>query len=272
MPTHPAVLARIAELQAEPEEADRVLAHGIRRFAAVADRVLRRTVLREYVAELDDAALIAVLERIDQRCVTGDTACRWLDAELAVTPSALHDLPYLRRVELYEAAKAAGLPAVSRRFLEGARAKVADDPEDNPHLEMSAGERTARARSRDRLVLDRLLHDRDPRVITALLDNPRVVELDVVRIAAMRPTAPEVLEVVAHHARWSQSYRVRKALAFNPCTPIAVARRLLTTLLRQDLAALIDSGVLSAELRAEVRERIGPLAPTRTLRVELPEE
>lgn len=256
MSAHPAVVERVLALREAPEATDALLGLGIRRFGAVSDRQLRRTVLREFLAGLDDGSLIVVLERIEDRAVAGDATCRWLDAELALTPSALHELPYLRRVELYEAAKAAGIGRVARRLLEGSAPRGADDPEDNPHLELSAGERTARAKSRDRMVLDRLLHDRDPRVIGALLDNPLLVERDVVRIAAMRPTAPEVLERVARHPRWSTSYRVRKALACNPFAPLPVARRLLVTLLRQDLVELAGCGVLSGELRAEVLERL----------------
>ncbi|MFN7147383.1 MAG: hypothetical protein ACK4YP_26685, partial [Myxococcota bacterium] len=128
----------------------------------------------------------------------------------------------------------------------------------NPHLELTPGERTAAARGRDRLVLDRLLHDRDPRVIAALLDNPRVTERDVVRIAAMRPTSAAILGLVAGHARWGQRYRVRKALAFNPASPLALSRPLLPTLLRQDLAELAGSQVLTEELRAEVRALLAP--------------
>jgi hypothetical protein len=79
----------------------------------------------------------------------------------------------------------------------------------------------------------------------------------VVKIAAMRPTRPEVLEVVARHAKWSARYRVRKALAFNPHTPAPIARRLLPTLMRQDLAEIIRSTAISDELRGDVQGLLG---------------
>lgn len=104
-----------------------------------------------------------------------------------------------------------------------------------------------------RLVLDRLLHDRDPRVIAALLDNPRLAERDVVKIAAMRPTRAEVLACIAGHPRWATRYRVRKALAFNPATPLPLARALLPTLLHQDLVELAGSAVVAPLLRDAVR-------------------
>lgn len=247
---HAALLERIAALLAAPEEADAIVDRWLRRFRAIADRGLRRHVLLSCIVETDDAGLVAALDRLDARAAGGDADCRWLAAELALTPAVLHDLEYQRRTELYAAAREAGRAGVARKFL-GARPAPAG-PQGNPHLDISAGERTAAARATNRLVLDRLLHDRDPRVVAALLDNPRIVERDVVHMAALRPTSPAVLEKIAAHPRWSGRYRVRKALAFNPSTPTPLARQLLPTLLRQDLVELAQSGVLSPDLRAEL--------------------
>ena len=223
----------------------------LRRFLSVTERSLRRTVMREGLEGFDDASLIAVLHRIDVRARAGDPDCRWLVTELAVTPSVIQELDYERRTTLYAAARDAGYREVANRFLSARRHPTAKRASENPHVELSPGERTSAARTTDRLLIDRLLHDRDPRVIRALLDNPRVVERDVIKIAALRPTAPEVLDTIANHERWSQNYRVRKALAFNPCSPTPLARQLLRTLLRQDLLALRDSGALAPELRAD---------------------
>jgi hypothetical protein len=72
----------------------------------------------------------------------------------------------------------------------------------------------------------------------------------------MRPTRPEILEVLARHPRWSSRYRIRKALACNPATPDTIARRLLPTLMRQDLRHALEAGVLPAELVPEVRRML----------------
>ncbi len=255
---HPAVLASLAAHREQPAEIDPLLELWLRRFVAVSDRALRRTVLREGLESFDDASLIGTLDRLEWMSRQGHERARWMLAELAVNPSVLTELDYERLTDLYVAARDAGFRDVAARFLGSRRSPMAEKPVDNPHVDRSAGERTAAAKTHDRLLLDRLLHDRDPRVISALLSNPRVVERDAIKIAAMRPTAPEVLEAVAAHARWSQNYRVRKALAFNPCSPTPLARQLLRTLLRQDLAALRDSGVLSPDLRADLNLLLAP--------------
>lgn len=247
------MVERVAILRGEPDLADPFINRWYQRFVAVADQKLRRTVLRDCLLQTDDGTLLGALSRLDTRAEQGDPACRWMATELALTPSILLDLPYDRLADLYLAARATGLDRVVLR-LHGDRPGIGTPSTENPHLDASAGVRTARARSRDRHVLDRIAHDRDPRVIAALLDNPLVTERDVIRVAALRPTNPEVLRVVAAHARWRGRYRVRKALAFNPATPTSLARQLLPTLLRQDLVEIAGSGVLTAELREEVQD------------------
>lgn len=123
----------------------------------------------------------------------------------------------------------------------------------NEYAKQSVGERCTSARGRSRNKLDRLLHDRDHRVIAILLDNPLLREQDVVKIAAMRPTRPEVLELLARHRRWASRYAVRKAIACNPHTPPPISRRLVPTLLKQDLKALIGAGSIPEEVRQQAR-------------------
>lgn len=242
-------------------EADRTLDWWMHKFAAIPDRALRRTVLLELVEGTDDGTLLGVLPRLGARAESGEAAARWLQTELALAPSVLTDLPYARITDLYAIARQVGQDRLAARFLSDRPVALEGRLAENPHMDLSAGERTARARSSDRMALDRLMHDRDPRIIAALLDNPRIVERDVVRIAAMRPTLPEILERVAAHPRWSARYRVRKALAFNPHAPLALARQLLPTLLKQDLLELRGSRVLGPDLQAELRALLQRGAP-----------
>ena len=172
--SHPAVVERLQELTADPRQADLLLERWLRRFAAVADRDLRRTLLSTLLDETDDGSFLGTLLRLDGRAAAGDSACRALAAELALTPSVLHELPYERTGDLYAAARAAGQDHLALRFLGKRQEGDALEPR-NPHLELSPGERRAAARGTDRLVLDRLLHDRDPRVVATLLDNPRKI-------------------------------------------------------------------------------------------------
>ncbi len=257
-----AAVARAEFVQGSSEEADQWLDRWLHKFSVIPDRALRRNVLVELIESTDDGTLIGMLPRLDARAEGGERSVRWLQTELALTPSVFSDLPYERVADLYAIALAVGADRQAARFLADKPCPGPRIGAENPHLDLSPGERTAKARGDDRMTLDRLMHDRDPRIIKALLDNPRVVERDVIRVAAMRPTRPEILEMIAAHPRWSPRHRVRKALAFNPYTPTTLARQLLPTLLRQDLAELEGSRVLPPELRGELRALVhGPRRP-----------
>ena len=107
-------------------------------------------------------------------------------------------------------------------------------------------------------VLDRLLFDPDARVVRTILGNPRLIEADVVKLAASRRATAEVLEVIAQDDRWIVRYPVKLALANNPASPLRVVLGLLPYLLHQDLRAMATESS-----RAEVREQASGLLSQR---------
>lgn len=217
---------------------------------------MRRGVLEAQVALMSDSELVGSLVLLVRRVSEGRPGARLLLMELALDDSVLSALPYERKAAAYALARAVGALGVARMFLSSQpRENLSADEatEGNEHLSMPLGVRRSAARTRDRLLLDRLVHDRDPAVIAMLLENPRIVERDVVRIAAMRPTQPDVLAVLARNPRWSSNYRVRKALACNPWTPRPVALRLLPSLLVQDLRLALQTASLDPVVEAEMQ-------------------
>ena len=124
-------------------------------------------------------------------------------------------------------------------------------------------------------MIDRLLHDRNWRVIELLLNNPLLTERDVIAIAARRPTRPEILAIVASHPKWSSRYRVRKALVCNPYTPHALGKQLISTLMAQDLKSLSRDGVIPYALRenaVELRHNQHRMTGRTVHQIETPEE
>ena len=227
-----------------------------RRIQALPERAMRRAVLREVVTALGVPELVAVLSLAEERSHHGRGGSRELMQELALEPTVFQELPYETVQLAYGLCRRVDRPGVASMFLSGrerGNPTVDEAFTGNEHLDEPVGVRREWARGRDRDRLDRLLHDRDWRVVRLLLDNPRIVERDVVKVCAMRPTRPEVLQLVATHRRWASSYRVRQALALNPYTPAPIVRRLLPTLMRQDLRLGLQSGVLEPELQAHVR-------------------
>src|SRR5262249_48907305 len=96
--------------------------------------------------------------------------------------------------------------------------------------------------------------DPHPAVVAILLDNPHVTEGDIMKVAAMRPAAPEALAKVAAHPKWSVRHAVKRALVLNPATPLADAIRLATTLRAAELAGLAGDPALPEPLRAHAAQ------------------
>ena len=153
-----------------------------------------------------------------------------LAALVAVLEHPTH-ISYDARAELYVAANELAAAEVSYILLEGA-AHEGDEPDDAPRpvvpngQPMPLGARKSAARTRDRAVLTHLIHDPNMQVVEVLLGNPNLVEADLLVMAAKRPADRRVLQRIANHPRWSQSRRVRVALALNPDCPLPLACRL----------------------------------------------
>ena len=130
------------------------------------------------------------------------------------------------RAALYSAVSAQGRGAYVRYLLPLPPERTHHDSEvaHDPVLEdMPLGTKKWRARLQDRHILSRLAREGDVRVMAILLDNPRVIEDDVVTWAARRPLRSEALLAVARHRRWSLRPRVQEAVARNPYTPSHIA-------------------------------------------------
>ena len=79
------------------------------------------------------------------------------------------------------------------------------------------------------------MRDSNRMIQVAVMSNPRISDGEVVAIAYSRQVDDEVLRRIAADKEWIRLYPVRLALATNPKTPIAIARKLVPTLKRQDL-------------------------------------
>lgn len=125
---------------------------------------------------------------------------------------------------------------------------------------LTLGERITLAKKPSPKQIEKLLYDRDESVIAALLNNPRLTEGEVLKIAASSRTGPAILQTISQNPRWMTNYQVKLALIQNVNTPLGVALGLLNFLLLKDLDEVRQSGHLAKELKetAEtlLRERI----------------
>jgi hypothetical protein len=108
-----------------------------------------------------------------------------------------------------------------------------------PKLEL--GERVSLARAAPPMVMKRLLDEAHPKVVKALLSNPKLKEFEVIRLAENPGLSSNTLRAIAESDRWSVRHPIKVGLIKNPRTPIHVSLRLLASLPRRKIAQLAST-------------------------------
>jgi hypothetical protein len=122
---------------------------------------------------------------------------------------------------------------------------------------LAAGERLALARRAGPAVLAHLRKDPSPRVIAAMLENPRLTEGILLPLLCGDEVSAPVLALIAANARFGNRYPVRLAVAKNPRTPAGVAMGLLPGLRKPDLGAVSTDSRLAPAVRRRARLLLG---------------
>lgn len=131
----------------------------------------------------------------------------------------------------------------------------------NRILKMGMKDRVRLAMKGDREARNILIRDPNRIVAKAVIQNPRITEQEVEKIAAMRSVSEDILREIASDRQWSRSYQIAHNLARNPRTPIANAMNILPRLQSRDLQALAKNKNVSDAVRKQAerlsRARVG---------------
>lgn len=166
---------------------------------------------------------------------------------------------------IYLAALRLGLSRVERLFndfepfREGVSGYEEEEFVKTGHLTL--GERRSLSKSHRYKDIEKLLTDPDPVIVTNLLNNPRITEREVVKIASRRPNSPHVLKLVALHRKWSGRYEILKAVSRNPYAFPRVSMALIEGLLAQDLKEIAEDNTLHPELKSAARDLLKKKGP-----------
>jgi hypothetical protein len=250
------------------------VADFFRRALTVPDRQMRSLALVRRLRRIDAHLCFALLEGLLDRAARKLGHAQELLLDLTAARPLVDALGYLKARRVYELAGEHDRGDVARMLLSPespahrsvASSFLAKQNEKMP--DQSLGWRKKLARGTDRMKLDRLLFDRNPQVVRLLMDNPRVIERDVIRIAAMRPTNPANLAEVFRHPRWVKRYRIKVALACNPWTPVDIALSCVPHLMLPQLQYVANS----AKIDASVRQAAVGLLELRRQPLDQPEE
>jgi len=193
----------------------------------------------------DDALLVSLLRRaVPVRFleVVGTTK-PWCDRATVVVQVVLHprsprglSLRLLPQLYWRQLADVAATPHVPAAVRVRAEASLQDQLRD-----LRLGERVALARVATPPLMQRLLVEGEPRVLQALLNNPRLREEDLL-VALRKTDVPLALvDAVVVSSRWSERYFVRLELALQPKTPLPIAMLQLSSLVKRDLRRVTET-------------------------------
>lgn len=121
----------------------------------------------------------------------------------------------------------------------------------NRVMKMGMKDRVKLAMKGDREARNILIRDPNRIVSAAVIQNPRITEQEMEKIAAMRSISEDILRQIANDRQWSRSYMIVHNLARNPRMPIANVLTILSRLQLRDLAALSKNKNVSDAVRRQ---------------------
>jgi len=197
-----------------------------------------------------------IIARILNTIYTGDggrKGVREIKA-LFVDPRAFRNLLGPKKFRpVYLSAMDLGLERITPLFTDLAPRRSATKQdvreEDGRNNYETLGHRRSASKTGARDILDRLLLDTDPAIINNLLNNPRIVRGQVLKIANARPAVAGILSLISGHAKWGKDYGVRLALVMNPYSSPRIALALLEFLKATDLKMVLADETLHGQVR-----------------------
>lgn len=227
---------------------------------ATSEKKVRTVVLSERLSGLSAQTIVMVMDEI---CRNAEQKIpRYQEAlfSLIDIPTMTGILGYPRMSEIYLSSKEMGYQRVTSLLSNPPPRKKRyseyDFVEGQVLDHVTPGEKRSLAKGISKDTLDRLVYDPDPHVIRNLLNNPRITERDVLKIASKRPTSAEALKEVFYSKKWAERYSVKRALVKNPFTPTGLALGLVNFLLRQDLKEISRDKTLHPDIQKAAGELI----------------
>jgi hypothetical protein len=122
---------------------------------------------------------------------------------------------------------------------------------------LAVGERIVIARRAGVEMLARIRLDPEPRVIRALLENPRLTEGALQIMATSSTTKPQALALIATSPKWLARPEVCRMLCSNRQTPLEVVLPLLARVDKRDLERLETLPGVDPQVRRRARTLLG---------------
>lgn len=222
-------------------------------LAVIERKNIRTVILAERLNKVEIPVIVKVIEEICRKAE--ERAPGYQEALFALIdiPAVTAVLGYPKMSEIYLSSKEMGCERVTRLLSNPPSKKKRyseyDFVEGQELDHITLGEKRSLAKGFKKDTLDRLVYDPDPHVIRNLLNNPRITERDVLKVASKRPVSEEILIEIFNNKKWSERYSIKRALVKNPYTPTRLALGLVNFMLVQDLKEISRDGTLHQVIR-----------------------
>jgi hypothetical protein len=225
----------------------------IKSLMSIETHSMRAAVLNEVLEQFSSQELAVFFHIIEQGVVQQEPRSRSILHSLFIDWLETAPVWQSRIAELPRSSLVAHLRHMSQYNVEDAwqsfDAKDYVFPDDRM---LTLGERRARARRPEPKTIETFLYDPDRLVAQYLLQNARVTQKHVIRMACRRPTTGEALRSIFESGKFGLSRQIMLALVQNPYTPYQVAFGLAFLLSQTELNELRSIESLSPNLKRMV--------------------
>ena len=101
-----------------------------------------------------------------------------------------------------------------------------------------------------------LVRDKNKTVAYATITSPSMQEAEVMPIVHSKEVGEEIIRYIGNKREWTRSHEIKKALVFNPKTPVGIALRFVGHLRDDELKALSRSRNVSQPLKSAALQKI----------------
>lgn len=121
---------------------------------------------------------------------------------------------------------------------------------------MSVSQKVRLAMVGDANVRNQLIRDPKKIVALAVLKSPRITEGEVTKFAGLKSLPEDLMTTMCRNRNWTKDYATRRALVFNPKTPITFAMTFLRTLSAKDVKDASGSREVSQTIQRTAKRMI----------------
>jgi hypothetical protein len=101
-----------------------------------------------------------------------------------------------------------------------------------------------------------LVRDPNKLVSHAAISSPKMTENEAVGIAHSKEVSEDVLRYIGNKKEWGRNYEIKRALLYNPKTPIAIALKYIPHMRDNDLKSIARSRNVAQPVKVAVKQRL----------------